>query len=431
MLTNNSNPAETTQTVIDRTTASGAKTKAIHWSQPFFFKLFRQLKHGELVIYIQGKSHYFGEPVSDELRVRIDILDPKAFSLLLSLGTNGAAEGYMNGFWTTDNLTGLIQLMIRNQTQLDAMQSGVAKFMGLFAKIWHGMNRNSKTGSKKNIAAHYDLGNDFFRLFLDKNLMYSSAIFPTGQESLETASDIKLDTICQKLQLTPQDHLLEIGTGWGGMAIYAAKHYGCKVTTTTISQEQFNAAKERVATEGLEDKITLLKQDYRDLEGQFDKLVSIEMVEAVGHQYLAGYFEKISQLLTPQGIAVVQAITIDDLRYPSAVKAVDFIKRYIFPGSFIPCVNVLTQTAAQQGLRLYNLEDIGTSYATTIHHWSTRFEANMDQVKTQGFDQRFIQMWRFYLSYCEGGFRERAISDVQLLFTKFQAQPRPWLKGVE
>ncbi len=397
------------------------------WARQVFFKLCGQLKGGELCLK-EGRSEYrFGQPAADRLYVKVDVQDGEAYWRLLTGGSNAAAEAYMDGMWVTDNLTGLIRLLLRNRSQLDQLETGVARVAGLFAKLWHAFNRNTESGSRKNIAAHYDMGNEFFRLFLDERMMYSSAVFTDEQQTLEQASTEKLDRICRKLQLQPDDHLLEIGTGWGGMAIYAAQRYGCRVTTTTISEEQFLEAKKQVEAAGLSDRITLLKEDYRKLAGQFDKLVSIEMVEAVGHQYLDGYFQQVSTLLKPDGLALIQAITIDDQRYEAALKEVDFIKRYIFPGSFIPCVRVLSGSSAAAGLRLFNLEDIGPSYALTLEAWRQRFLAQLEQVREQGFDERFIRMWEFYLCYCEGGFRERAISTVQLLFSKPESRRAQWL----
>jgi cyclopropane-fatty-acyl-phospholipid synthase len=249
--------------------------------------------------------------------------------------------------------------------------------------------------------------------------MYSSAIYANENESLEIASERKLQRICQKLDLKPSDHLVEIGTGWGGMALYAAKHFGCKVTTTTISREQHALASERIQAAGLNDNVTLLLNDYRDLNGHYDKLVSIEMIEAIGHQYLDTYMAKCASLLKPNGLALIQAITIEDSRYEQALKSVDFIKRYVFPGSFIPCVSVMVNSAANAGaLRLINLEDIGPSYALTLREWRHRFMNRLDEVRSLGYDERFVRMWEFYLAYCEGGFMERSIGDVQLLFAR-------------
>lgn len=399
-----------------------------------FFQICQKLDVGMLDIEEGEQRFHFGEPqrcgaqpVELHYRVSIQVLDPRFYAMVLTGGTNGAAEAYMQGYWKASNLVNLIRLMLANREQLDALEGGMTTLLNGLNRVWHAMNRNTEAGSRRNIAAHYDLGNEFFSLFLDARLMYSSGIYQTGEETLEEASTAKLDRICRKLDLKPGDHLLEIGTGWGGMAIYAAKAYGCHVTTTTISREQFLEAQKRVEAEGLQDRITLLLEDYRHLQGRFDKVVSIEMVEAVGHQYLDGYFQTIRERLKPEGMALIQAITIDDQRYEAALKEVDFIKRYIFPGSFIPCVTVLANSAAKAGLRLFNLEDIGVSYALTLRDWRERFLAQLDAVKAQGFDERFIRMWEFYLCYCEGGFRERAISDVQILLTASGCQREQWL----
>jgi len=397
------------------------------WPRKIFFKICTQLDGGELILHEGKQSFRFGVPAHDGLQVDVTVDNGKVYRRLLTAGSNGAAEAYMDGWWHTGNLTALIRLLLRNRSQMDQLERGLASFAGLFSRLWHALNRNTETGSKKNIAAHYDLGNEFFAAFLDNNLMYSAAVFTTGEESLEQASEAKLERICRKLDLTGQDHLLEIGTGWGGMAVYAAKNFECRVTTTTISKQQYEAANQWVVREGLEDRITVLLKDYRQLQGRYDKVVSIEMVEAVGHQYLNDYFETISKLLAADGMALIQAITIDDRNYESALKEVDFIKRYIFPGSFIPCVNVLTQSSSQAGLRLFNLEDIGASYALTLKAWRERFNAQLGVIREQGFDHRFIRMWEFYLCYCEGGFRERAISNVQMLFTCSENRRAQWL----
>jgi len=275
------------------------------------------------------------------------------------------------------------------------------------------------TRSRDNISAHYDLGNDFFSLFLDPTMMYSSAIFEDVDRGLDEAAVAKLDEICHQLELSPGDHLLEIGTGWGGMAIHAAKHYGCRVTTTTISQEQYDYACAAVKREGVADRVTLLLQDYRSLEGQYDKLVSIEMIEAVGHEFYREYFQRCSALLKPTGKMVIQAITMADQRYEQARDSVDFIKRYIFPGGCLPSVAVIADHLARDtDMQMVHLRDITQDYAVTLAHWRSRFMDKLEAVKAMGFDDNFIRMWDYYLCYCEGGFRERIISTVQLAFAK-------------
>lgn len=351
--------------------------------------------------------------------VTMQINDPAFYRALAANGSVGAGEAYMDGLWTCDDLVGLVRLLVRNRDHLDAMETGLARLGGWAMRALHAFKRNTRTGSQRNIAAHYDLGNDLFKLFLDENLMYSSAIFADPGESLEAAQRRKLERICRKLDLQPTDHLVEIGTGWGGMALYAARNFGCRVTTTTISKEQHALAVERIAQAGLSDQVTVLLEDYRDLEGTYDKLVSIEMIEAIGHQYLDTYLAKCASLLKEDGLALIQAITIEDSRYEQALASVDFIKRYIFPGSFIPCVSAITGAAARASdLRLVNLEDFGPSYALTLNHWRQRFLARLGEVRALGYDERFIRMWEFYLCYCEGGFIERSIGDVHLLLAR-------------
>ena len=339
------------------------------------------------------------------LRVHLRIQGPAFYRAVAANGSVGAAEAYMDGLWTCDDLVTLVRVLVRNRDRLDAMETGSARIGGWAMRVLEAFRRNTRSGSRRNIAAHYDLGNDLFELFLDQGMMYSSAIFARPDESLEAASERKLDRICQKLHLDDSTSVVEIGTGWGGFAIHAARNFGCHVTTTTISREQHALAQQRVQEAGLGDRITLLLNDYRDLEGTYDRLVSIEMIEAIGHQYLDTYFGKVGQLLKPDGMALIQAITIEDHRYQQALKSVDFIKRHIFPGSFIPSVSAMTSACAQSSdLRLFDLEDIGPSYALTLRHWRQRFMAKLDQVRALGYPDRFICMWEFYFAYCEGGF---------------------------
>ncbi|MEA1228582.1 cyclopropane-fatty-acyl-phospholipid synthase family protein [Acinetobacter sp. IRS14] len=383
-------------------------------SLPLLLKSLLKLRHGQITF--QGAwSGTVGE-VSD-LHAVIEVRNPLLMDLILKNGVLGAAEGYIRGDWSSEQLVELVQILARNRDVLDQFnQNVIAQASQLFLKAWYKNRKNSLSGSRKNIAEHYDLSNDFFKLFLDPSLMYSSAFFENENMSLEDASDFKKELICKKLDLKPLDHLVEIGSGWGGFAIYAAQHYGCRVTTITISQAQYDEAITRVNDAGLAHRIDVQLKDYRLLEGKFDKLVSIEMVEAVGAQYLSTYFDQCKALLKPQGLAFIQAITIEDFRYKKALNTVDYIKRYIFPGSFIPSISVLTQTASESGLRLKQLNDIGLSYAQTIHHWRARFLTAREEVLALGFDENFIRMWDFYLCYCEGGFKEGVISNVHLLF---------------
>ena len=373
-----------------------------------------------------------GSEGADGLSARIEVLDMSFYRQVALGGSIGAAESYMDQYWQANDLCRVIQIFVRNRDLLNSMESGLAILANQLLKVWHFSNRNSQQGSRKNIAAHYDLGNELFALFLDQHSMYSSATFYHPDLSLEDASTAKLERICQKLQLQPDDHILEIGTGWGGFAIYAAKNYGCHITTTTISKEQYQAAQQRVIDAGVADRVTILMEDYRDLQGRYDKLVSIEMIEAVGHHYLDTYLKQCAALLKPNGLALIQAITIEDSYYYQALKSVDFIKRYIFPGSFIPCVSAIVASAARStDLRLINLEDQGESYALTLNHWRKRFLAALDQVRAQGYNEEFIRMWEFYLCYCEGGFKEKSISNVQLLFAKPSNRRPQWLPDYE
>jgi cyclopropane-fatty-acyl-phospholipid synthase len=378
---------------------------------------------GEFVLGAEG---------ADGLSARIEVLDMSFYRQVALGGSIGAAESYMDQYWQANDLCRVIQIFVRNRDLLNSMESGLAILANQLLKVWHFSNRNSQQGSRKNIAAHYDLGNELFALFLDQHSMYSSATFYHPDLSLEDASTAKLERICQKLHLQPDDHILEIGTGWGGFAIYAAKNYGCHITTTTISKEQYQAAQQRVIDAGVAGRVTILMEDYRDLQGRYDKLVSIEMIEAVGHHYLDTYLKQCAALLKPNGLALIQAITIEDSYYYQALKSVDFIKRYIFPGSFIPCVSAIVASAARStDLRLINLEDQGESYALTLNHWRKRFLAALDQVRAQGYNEEFIRMWEFYLCYCEGGFKEKSISNVQLLFAKPSNRRPQWLPDYE
>jgi len=380
-----------------------------------------QLRGCRLVLEEGGQLHVLGTPDGEAtlLQARMRVHDPAFWRMAALSGSVGAGEAFMEGLWECDDVVALMRMLVRNRDLLDALDSGTARIGAALMKLMHAFSRNTRSGSRRNIAAHYDLGNPLFSLFLDENLMYSSAIYEDQTESLETAATRKLDRICRKLQLGPQHRLVEIGTGWGGFALHAAGQYGCHVTTTTISREQHELAAQRIAQAGLQDRITLLMQDYRDLEGTYDRLVSIEMIEAIGHQYLETYFAKVASLLSHDGQALIQAITIEDHRYVQARGSVDFIKRHIFPGSFIPSVAAMTAAIARASdLRLFNLEDIGPSYALTLRAWRQRFVARLEQVHALGYDLRFIRMWEFYLAYCEAGFLERSIGDVHLWLTR-------------
>jgi cyclopropane-fatty-acyl-phospholipid synthase len=360
------------------------------------------------------------------LGATITVHDPRFYSDVAFGGSVGAGEAYIRGWWSADDLTALTRILLRNREVLDGMETGLARLAAPLRKALHWAARNTRSGSRRNIAAHYDLGNDFFQLFLDPTLMYSSAIFDRPEMSLEEASVAKLEHICRKLDLKATDHVLEIGTGWGGFALHAAERYGCRVTTTTISKQQYQLARSRIAAAGLEDRVTLLLEDYRDLEGQYDKLVSIEMIEAVGHQYYDAYFRKCAELLKPEGMMLLQAITIADQQYDYARKSVDYIKKYIFPGCCIPSVSAMTASIARASdMRLFDLEDIGPHYATTLRMWRENLFANIARVRALDLPESFIRMWEFYLAYCEGGFAEQALGDVQMLLVKPFARRDP------
>lgn len=378
------------------------------------------LDHGVLVVRDALGEHRFGNAGPGALStVHLWIDDPAFYRAVAAQGSVGAGEAYIAGQWRCDDLVGLVRLLVRNRALLDGMETGMARLGGWALRSWHALRRNTREGSRRNIAAHYDLGNDFFALFLSPDLMYSSAMFASPDDDLDTASYRKLDAVCRKLALTPQDRVIEIGTGWGGFALHAARHYGAHVTTTTISREQHALASQRVADAGLQDRVTLLLQDYRDLQGEYDKLVSIEMIEAIGAPYLETFFGKLGALLRPGGQALLQAITIEDHRYVQARDSVDYIKRFVFPGSFIPSLSAMyaAKTRASD-LQVVHQEDFGLSYAYTLRAWRRRFMTRLHEVRAQGFDERFIRLWEFYLAYCEGGFLERSIGVSHLLMAR-------------
>jgi cyclopropane-fatty-acyl-phospholipid synthase len=384
-----------------------------------FIKAMQNMPEGHLTLKENGRLvAQCGNPDQD-LHAEVNILESSAYKRLLFGGSVASGETFTDGSWTSPNLTNVIRIFARNLSTLDEWESKFKWITMPALKIQHFMRRNSRDQAKKNISAHYDLGNKLYTKFLDPSMMYSSAVYPSPDATLAEAQENKLRSICEKLRLQPSDHVVEIGTGWGGLAVYAAKNYGCKVTTTTISDEQFAYAQKWVADEGLEDKITLLKKDYRLLEGKFDKLVSIEMIEAVGKAYLANFFEKCSSLLKPNGLMLLQAITIDDRRYDSYSNSVDFIQKHIFPGGFLPSQFAINQFLKKNtDMNIRDLHDIGLDYAKTLQHWHIAFEENKEALEADGYDERFARMWKYYLNYCEGGFLERAISTVQLVISK-------------
>ncbi|MBY7995510.1 cyclopropane-fatty-acyl-phospholipid synthase family protein [Vibrio fluvialis] len=389
-------------------------------------KSMQLIKIGSLTIEEAYDGHdvtveHFGFAHEGQPQAHIRVTHPGFYGRALKGGSIAAAEAYMDGWWDSPNLTAVTELMARNLSALDQLEAQSSFVTRAMNKVGHWLKRNSIVRAKQNIEAHYDLGNDLYQTFLDERMLYSSALYLSTSDSLEQAQIQKMDRLCQQLQLTANDHVIEIGTGWGAMAIYMAQHYGCKVTTTTISEEQFAYADAEIARLGLEEQITLLKQDYRLLEGQFDKLVSIEMIEAVGKAYLQSYIEKCQSLLKPGGLMAIQAITIADQRYDYYSNNVDFIQKYIFPGGFLPSITVLTQMATRHtDFIVRDVFDIGMDYAKTLADWRLRFEAALNTVQALGYDERFVRMWRYYLCYCEGGFNARTISTIHMTLQRGQ-----------
>lgn len=384
------------------------------------FKRLKSIPRGRLLIEDGSQTHVFGVD-SDlaEIKAGITIHDRTAYRDIAFGGSMGSAEAYMAGKWSSPDLVALIRLMSINIDFLNTMDDSRFLPQRLIDKAFHWFNRNTESRSRANISAHYDLSNDFFSLFLDPEMMYSSAVFDGPEMGLDAAAVFKLETICQKLDLRASDHLLEIGTGWGGMAIYAARNYGCRVTTTTISKEQYETACRRVEEESLGDQITVLFEDYRNLEGSFDKLVSIEMIEAVGHEFYKQYFSVCASLLKGDGLMLLQAITIPDQRYDYALGSVDFIQRYIFPGGSLPSHSaIMSSVKKHTDMQMIGMQEIGEDYARTLSVWRERFLNRLDEVSAMGFDDFFIRMWNYYLCYCQGAFEERVIGTSQILLAK-------------
>jgi len=389
-------------------------------SRRILFSRLHGLRHGAVIIRESTERHHFGSADRPhDLCAVITVNDPRFYPRVVFGGSIGAAEGYMAGYWSCDDLTTLIRIMTLNHQVQTGLEKGLARLTFPFHRLVHLLNGNTKKGSRKNIAAHYDLGNDFYELFLDETMTYSCGIFERPESTLVEASVAKYDRICRKLRLGPDSEVLEIGSGWGGFAVHAASRYGCRMTTTTISRQQYEGARERIRKAGLEDRIRLLQDDYRDLQGTFDRVVSIEMIEAVGYGYMETFLACCARLLKPDGMLLLQGITMPDHLFDRYKHSVDFINRYIFPGSCLISVASLTGAAARAtDLRLVHLEDITSHYARTLREWRRRFFERIDDVRSMGYPEEFIRMWEFYLCYCEGGFAERYIGDVQMLFTR-------------
>lgn len=356
------------------------------------------------------------------------VIDPGVYTVLITGGSLGVARAYMEERWECSDLTGLLRLFIRNMAIVDGVETGLARIANAASRFQHKLRVNTHAGSRRNIHEHYDLGNAFFSLFLDETMTYSAGIFEQPASTLRDASVAKLDRICRKLELRPDDHLLEIGSGWGSFAMHAAGNYGCRVTTTTISREQFELSSQRIEQSGLGGRVQILLEDYRNLSGRYDKLVSIEMVEAVGDEFLPGYFKQCSDLLKDDGAMLLQAITMPDKRYAQYLRSSDFIRRYIFPGSCVPSIGALVDAMGKESeLKPVHMEDIGPHYARTLRLWRERFNKNLDEVRGLGYPPPFVRMWEYYLCYCEAGFEERYLGDVQMLLHKPRCRTAPLL----
>ena len=400
------------------------------WARALVIRHLSSMKRGYLLLKEGDNEWHMGAPDDakdrngDHISATIIVQDPAVFTYIALNGVVGAAEAYMDGHWTTPDLVQVVRFMVFNMNALKGMDKERSITNSVALTALDLVRRNSVSRARKNISAHYDLGNDFFELFLDPTMLYSSALFEGQDMPLAAASLNKLESICRKLQLNADDHLVEIGTGWGGMALYAASNYGCRVTTTTLSQQQHDFTTAAVARANLQDRVTVVMKDYRELEGRYDKLVSVEMIEAVGHQYFADYFRKCSELLKPNGLMALQAITITDQRYEQARKSVDFIQRYIFPGGCLPSMHIIAKHVAEDtDMCILTVSDMAKDYAKTLSVWRESFSDKIDQIKSLGFSDQFIRMWMYYLCYCEGGFEERVIGATQIVMAKPDYRP--------
>ena len=378
----------------------------------------RRIRDGGVVMADGGSREDLGDPDS-ELRAEIVVQKPGFYRSVALRGALGGAESYMDGHWSSRTLTPLLQILARNREALEGLERGAVRLVRPGLRMWHALRRNSRRGAQRNISAHYDLGNDFFALFLDPTLTYSCGVFDRPEASMEEASIAKYERICRALELGSEDHVLEIGGGWGGFALHAASRYGCRVTTSTISREQYEFAQKRIAEAGLTDRVEVLLQDYRDLRGSYDKLVSIEMIEAVGHQHLDTYFQVCSERLKSAGMMLLQAITVPESNFARSIRNVDFVKRHIFPGGQLVSVGAICGSLARAtDLRITHLDDITPHYAETLRCWREKMYENLHRIRDLGLPDRFLRMWEFYLCYCEAGFRERSNGVCQILLEK-------------
>ena len=393
-------------------------TKTTVFFKSILLKKLNGIRFGRLTI-VDGPSTFIYGDKGSEFQATVTVTSQEFYVFLGSGGTLGAAEAYTAGYWFADNLVSLVQIIIKNKKIMQNLESGLARLANPFNKIIHKRRQNSIEGSKKNILAHYDLSNEFYQLWLDSTMTYSCGVFLNDDSSMKEASIEKLDRFCRKLKLTKDDKVLEIGTGWGSFALHAVKNYGCHVTTTTISDKQFGYVSDLINKEGLSSQIALLNSDYRELEGSFDKIVAIEMIEAVGPQHIPGFFDKVSTLLRPSGLMALQGITYNDPDFETYKNSVDFIRKYIFPGGCLVSVSQIKESIkAKTDLTLVDLEDITQHYARTIKHWRQDFLKSLPEIRGLGFSESFIRIWEFYLVYCEAGFLENLIGDFQFVFAK-------------
>jgi len=386
-------------------------------ARQLLWRALTRLRRGEIEVHDAVGRERFGRAEGDpSLRARVVVTDPRFYGDVLLGGALGGGEAYIDGRWQCDDLPALVRILLRNPECMGGLDGPVARWLALARDAAARFRRNTRRASRRQIAAHYDLGNDFFRAFLDPTLSYSSGLFERPDASMQEASLAKIDRLCDWLDLGAEDHLLEIGTGWGALALRAASRYGCRVTTTTLSAKQADWARQRVREAGLEERVDVLECDYRDLRGRYDKLVSVEMIEAVGHAHFETYFRRCASLLAPDGLMALQAIVIADRHYESARRHEDFIKRHVFPGGCLPSIEVLSRCVGRAtDLRIRRVEDITAHYAETLRRWRRDFHASADAIRAQGYPDGFMRMWDFYLAYCEGGFEERHIGTVQML----------------
>jgi len=403
----------------------GAPGAAAGLARALVHRRLAAIHHGQLSVEDHRGTRRFGVG-SDLPPASLRVLDPRFYGRVALSGSLGFAESYLRGEWTTDDLTRLLRVFARNVTRQGGGRWAHAALARPLARLAHALRANSRRGSRRNIHAHYDLGNAFYALFLDETMTYSCAVFPEPAGTLHEASVRKLDLVCRKLGLGPNHRVLEIGTGWGSFAIHTARTYGCRVTTTTISPAQRGMALERVRAAGLSDRIEVLGTDYRDLSGTFDRLVSIEMIEAVGHANLPAYFRACADRLRPDGAMLLQAITMPDRDYQDYLASVDYIQRYVFPGSSLPSLGAITRAIARTGLRVDHVESIGRHYGETLRRWRRAFTARLAEVRALGFDERFVRLWTYYLCYCEAGFEERYVDDLQIVLARpgWETPPR-------